>query len=71
MEIEIVTISKNVLNCEFDQNLYCFKQIVFNKNLKFLFVTSGYFVYHNQFNYNLSNSLSIVRNYVNYYFCSL
>jgi len=71
MEVEIITISKNVLNCDFDQNIYCFRQIVLNRNLKLLFIFRGYFVYHRQFNFTLSNSSCIVKECITNYLSSL
>lgn len=64
MEIEIITISKHLLNCDFDQNIYCFKRIVFTKSLKFLFYKFNYYIYHREFDVDLKNSLSTVENYL-------
>lgn len=64
MEVEIITIDKSLLKCEFDQNVYCFRQLVFTKGLKYLFYCFGYFVYHRQFDFDVKVVLEIIQTVV-------
>lgn len=69
MEVEIVTISKELLNCKYDQNIYCFRQVVFTKGLRFLFVLNKYLVYHREFDFSLSQMLALVKHVIELELC--
>ena len=62
--MEIITISKHVLNCEFDQNIYLSGGILKHPNLKFLFYYMRYYVYHREFDFNIDPFLDIVKEHI-------